>query len=70
VPDSDVHDVLIFLTSLLNTKHHLFSLIIIVSKLDGLKGRNFHGRPRATLTLATPLSRLQSIDCTKHVGKK
>jgi len=54
--DSHVQDVLIFLTFLRRTKHVLQSFSITVNKLEGWKGGNFHGRFRATLSLATSLS--------------
>jgi len=62
--DSDVQDVLIFLLSLLSTTHD-FSFLILVSKSEVWKGRHFHGRPRAVLSLATPLA-AQAIPTTRH----
>jgi len=50
-----LNPVLIFLTSLRSTKHDLLSFQMNVSKSNAWKGKHFHGRLRATLTLATPL---------------
>jgi len=36
-------------------KHDLLYFKILVSTFEGWKGRHFYGRPRAALSLATPL---------------
>jgi len=54
--DCDAQDVLLFLISLVSTKHDLFSFKILLSKCEGWKGRQFYGRPREALSLAMPLS--------------
>jgi len=40
----------------------IFFIKILVSKLEGWKGRHFNGRSRAALSLATPLS-LDQVFC-------
>jgi len=54
--DSGVQSALLSLISSTRTKHDLLSFYIVVSKFERWKGRNFCGRPRATLSFATPLS--------------
>jgi len=51
--DCDFEDALLILISL-RTKHEL-PFKVFVSKFEGWKGRHFYGRPRAALSLATPL---------------
>jgi len=59
--DSDVQSTLLFIISLTSTKHDLLSFQIGVSKFEKWKGRHFCVRPRATLSLATPLSTVIQI---------
>jgi len=54
--DSDVQSALLFIISLTSTYHDLLSFQIVVSKFKEWKRQHFCGRPRATLSIATPLS--------------
>ena len=49
--DSDAQYFVLFLISLISTKHDLHSFYIFVSKFEGCKGQHFHGPPgRHSLT--------------------
>ena len=63
--DCDFEDALLILISL-RTKHEL-PFKIFVSKFEGWKGRHSYGRPRAALSLATPLA---AHEMNRTLGKQ